>query len=597
MQVNTKTNRFKTLEISKGIWKNLKPRRKFQLFLLMILMVFSGLAEVINLSLIIPFLSILESPEKVYELNYFYKINSFLNLTNKEQSILVFFIIFIFSVICSTLLRLFYLRSNCILSGRIGGDLSRDVYKNALFDPYELHVSRNSVQVMAESTEFINSTVVAITNILQVLNGFVISLFIIATLIYIEPKISIAAFLLICGSYSMTAIFLNSKLLKNSNLIARFRVIKLKLIQGGLGAIRDIILDNSYNFYLKEYKNCESKLRQSISENAFYAVFPKIAIEGVAIIFVAAFGYLSLFSPESSEAITTLGFIAFGAQKLLPSLQKIFHCWVVVKGCSDEISKILKSLKNQKISHNSTSINIRSIPLKEKFQLKNIFFKYKDSAEYILKNVDISISKGQKIGVIGETGSGKSTFVDILMGLLEPTKGKFFIDGEDIYKNSDNFQLQSWRKSIAHVPQEIFLSDTTISENIALSVSSEKINIEKIRFAAKKAEIAKFIESLPNGYQTKIGERGVLLSGGQRQRIGIARAIYKEASILVLDEATSALDQETEKKVMQNIYQLNSELTIIIIAHRISTLKKCTNLIRISNKEAKMISNKFDEKI
>ena len=213
----------------------------------------------------------------------------------------------------------------------------------------------------------------------------------------------------------------------------------------------------------------------------------------------------------------------------------------------DKLSPLILKKKNIYTSTNNSKLT--PLTLKNKIEFRNIFFKYKNGVKFILNGVDISIEKGDRVGIIGETGSGKSTFVDIFMGLLEPSSGEIIVDGRNIYKGNNNHLVKSWRKSISHVPQEIFLADTSIAENIALSIPSDRIDMKKIRLAAQKAEIARFIESLPEKYQTGIGERGFLLSGGQRQRIGIARALYKEANVIVFDEATSALDEETEKKL------------------------------------------------
>ena len=209
--------------------------------------------------------------------------------------------------------------------------------------------------------------------------------------------------------------------------------------------------------------------------------------------------------------------------------------------------------------------------------LDNISFSYSADAQPILQDLSLTIPKGSRIGFIGETGSGKSTLLDIIMGLLQPTSGALKIDGDRI----DSSNLRAWQKHVAHVPQSIFLADGTIAENIAFGLPLDQIDEVRVRQAAEQAQIHDIIEKLPNGYQTIVGERGVRLSGGQRQRLGIARAIYKQADVIIFDEATSALDNETEKAVMEAIDQLSNELTILVIAHRLSTLKNCTQIIKL----------------
>jgi ATP-binding cassette subfamily B protein len=228
--------------------------------------------------------------------------------------------------------------------------------------------------------------------------------------------------------------------------------------------------------------------------------------------------------------------------------------------------------------------------LKKNIKFEKVSFKYKTSNNNIISDLNLDIKKGERLGLIGKTGSGKSTLVDLIMGLLNPQKGSIFIDGIKINNNENSSLLFSWRASIAHVPQNIFLINATIAENIAFGVPFSKIDLNRVKNAAKQACIDDFIKDTKNGYFTKTGERGIMLSGGQLQRIGIARAIYKKAKILILDEATSALDIETEEKIIKNIEVFSSDVTIIFIAHRYSLLRNCNRIIEINN--GKIIKDK-----
>ena len=260
--------------------------------------------------------------------------------------------------------------------------------------------------------------------------------------------------------------------------------------------------------------------------------------------------------PEGiSKVIPILGTLAFGAQRMLPALQQVYAGWSSLQSGAASLRDVLELLEQPMSKDINT--NQRKVGFTNSLELREVSFKYQgDKAPYVLKGINISIKKGSKVGIVGPTGSGKSTLLDIIMGLLSPTKGSLFLDGVRISESN----LRGWQKNIAHVPQSIFLADISIEENIAFGVPKENINSSRVRVAAKKAQISTFIESLPNQYNSYVGERGVRLSGGQRQRIGIARALYKKSDIIVFDEATSSLDNQTEIAVMEAIDSLEKEL-------------------------------------
>ena len=456
-------------------------------------------------------------------------------------------------------------------------------------ESYEKHVQRNSSELLSTSGPHINATVLVIRNILQMCAALIISIAIVGTLLHINTIVTLFSSVILLGLYSTISFLLKPRLQRNSKVSANYQALRLKLIQEGLGSIRDIILDSSQDVYIKEYRKFDLKSRRLLAQNRFITEFPKFAIEGIGLILLTIIAYISINSSNNQEIIVTLGVFALGAQRLLPAIQKIYQSWASIKGYSSEIIKVLELVDLN--THNQERKGFNKIKFEEKIEFKNVNFKYQNSPYNVLDNCNITIHKGETIGIIGPSGSGKSTFVDLLMGLLQPRSGQIIIDDIDIYGDSTKRYYQSWRSCISHVPQEVFLSDSSITANIALSIPSKEVDYERVYECAKKARISDFIESLPNKYSTIIGERGIFLSGGQRQRLGIARALYKKAKVLVLDEATSALDQKIEKSVMQSIENLEEKITIIIIAHRLSTLKNCSKLIEISNKKIKVSEN------
>lgn len=291
-------------------------------------------------------------------------------------------------------------------------------------------------------------------------------------------------------------------------------------------------------------------------------------------------GLLVLQRGSGAAVIPLLGALALGAQRLLPALQQIYGGWASLKGCNAAIQVVLASL-NQPLP---PLVHVaKPLPLRGGIRLEAVQVRYGPEQPEVLRGLELEIHRGERIGLIGSTGSGKSTMVDLLMGLLAPSAGQVLVDGMDLHDPAHPERLVAWRAAIAHVPQSIYLADSSIAENIAFGVPRDQIDLPRVQQAALQAQIASFIEASPEGYSSFVGERGIRLSGGQRQRIGIARALYKRARVLVLDEATSALDTATEQALMDAVNALSKELTIVMIAHRLSTLQKCDRVIRLEH--------------
>ena len=304
----------------------------------------------------------------------------------------------------------------------------------------------------------------------------------------------------------------------------------------------------------------------------------------MSLFLIAVIAYLLTNSKmDSTEIISILGTFAIGSQRLLPAMQGAYNEWARLKTFLPAVKSITPLMKEDKFTLQLIEANSQKrYELKESIRFNNISFSYLGRDNYILKDINFAIKKGQKIGIIGETGGGKSTLINLLMGLLEPTSGEILIDKKNLIFEDYKF-MRSWRSSICHVPQNIFLADISIAENIAFGLKINKIEMDRVISAAKKAKIHDFIESLPMGYESYVGERGIRLSGGQKQRLGIARALYQKSNIIILDEATSALDNKTEEKVINSINEITPEVTLIMIAHRLSTLNICDAIYKVES--------------
>jgi ATP-binding cassette subfamily B protein len=300
-------------------------------------------------------------------------------------------------------------------------------------------------------------------------------------------------------------------------------------------------------------------------------------MEAMGMILIAALAYsLAQQADGIAKAIPILGGMALGAQRLLPVLQQVYGSWTQINGGQASLQDTLELL-DQPLPDYADQPAAQPLPFKNVITLKQLAFRYSLQTPYVLKQINLTIAKGSRVGFIGTTGSGKSTLLDIVMGLLQPTEGTLEIDGESVTPANQ----RAWQAHIAHVPQAIFLADSSIEENIAFGVPIDQIDSQRVRQAAQQAQIAESIESWPKQYQTFVGERGIRLSGGQRQRIGIARALYKQADVIIFDEATSALDTQTEQAVMQALDGLSKDLTLLIIAHRLTSLKNCNQIVEL----------------
>ena len=562
-----------------NLWAHIKPRRKIQLFFLILLMLGVSLVEIISIGAILPFLGALTSPETVFNQEILNPIFLKMGFLNPNELLFPMTVFFISSVILAGLMRLILLWTQTHFAYSVGADLSILVYRYALYLPYIEQVSKNSsefISTISHKTHLVVTQVLMPT--LLIFSSTIILLAIFATVLFIEP---LAALIIICGFggiYSFVLLITKKKLFKDSESINIKSNLLIKSLQEGFGGIRDVLIDGTQEIYCKVFRGYDLPLRKAQAGLVIIGQTPRFIVEALGITTLALFAFfLSSNIDNLTSAIPILGVFALAAQRLLPILQQIYSSWSSIFGCSALLRDMLYYL-DQGLPNYANLTKIKSIKFQHTIKLEKINFSYSEQGPLIIKDFDYEIKKGSKIGIIGATGSGKSTLIDIIMGLLHP-KGNFYIDDKKI----TNENYRSWQSHIAHVPQNIFLSDTTILENIAFGIPRDKIDYELVYDCAKKAKISDSINSWKNKYETIVGERGVRLSGGQRQRIGIARALYKKTDVIVLDEATSALDNKTESAVMNEIIGIDNDITILIIAHRLSTLKNCSQLIEIAD--------------
>ena len=573
-----------------GNYKNLllfiDSRRKIQFFFLLILTIFSAIAEMLSIASVVPFVSLITDGSFTKEKFYLYK---FVEFNNKEEAIIYSGLIFSSLFLINSLSRIFLIYVNIRLSQVTAAELSVKMYKAKLFDTYTNHISKNSSSLVSAITQKVYEMAVSISSAITLMSGVFIFICIISILIWVNPKVMIIS-ILFFGILYFSLISFGRKIVKTSSKIINEEQNNIvEILQNGLGALRDIILDKSQYFYIQTFQKSvfEKAKKQTIVD--FIQNSPRYIFEAMGIVlFVGLLIYSSESSKSSDEfssILPTLAALAIGSQRILPLLNALYTNFITLKSRLYQVAEVVDSLNQNLIKEEKEKLIIKKkIDLKNLISFNNVSFSY-DKKNYILKDISFQIKKGSRVGIIGQTGEGKSTFLDLLMGLLPPENGTIYIDDVELTQDTNN----SWQSKISHVPQKIFLSNLSFLENIAFGIDINKIDRNRVELVSKKSQIHEFIMKLENKYLERVGERGIRLSGGQIQRIALARALYKNTEIIIFDEATNSLDIATEKLIMKELYDLDKNLTIIMVAHRLNTLKDCDIIFEVKDKKVSLI--------
>jgi len=551
-------------------------------------MIISALLELASIASLVPFL------QKILFLNQESKIiffdDLFVNynfyLENKFLIITIFFIGFI---LLSLLIRVFVLKLTYNFVKIIGLHFSRLVIKKTLDLSYIKYTSLNSSKLLAILETKIDRLVDFIYHTLEVLSSITILLFIFTGLLVVNTKISIITFIILFICYLTMFKKYKKKTVNLGNLYALGLSNRVKTIQEIFGSFRLLKIDQSKSriFFNNQFLKSDENIRSALAKLSFLGTFPRYLIEGLAIIIISSLAFILIknkFYPQEM-IVLSLGVIAFTAQKLLPLAQKIYYSMSYMLGQKQSVSDVINFLdiKNTLISFSKN----KELSFNKSIVLKNVKFEYSTKKKNIVfENINLEIEKKSKICIVGKTGSGKSTFVDIVIGLLKPDKGEVLVDGINI-----NDSIETWQKKISYVPQSTFLTDSTILENIVFGVDPHNVDFKKLDRAIKIANLDVMISKLPEKLQTKIGERGIMLSGGQVQRLGLARAFYKDFEVLILDESTNALDSVTEKSIYSNIKNAFADKTILSITHNRELSNNFDKVLEINNTEIMIKKN------
>jgi ATP-binding cassette subfamily B protein len=554
--------------------RHLNTKHKIKFIWLILLILIVSLAELATIGAIIPFLATLSSG-KIAEKSIYSGASSYFNFHLNSIAIIGFCVL----AIISGILRIYFFKASARYSFNIGSELSSNAYKKYINQPYFDQIGQNSSHIVSVVTTKTTGATYAINAYVSLFANLILMTVMLTAAYIYAPLDSIYFVLFFIVVYGIIIIIVRNKLESNSLIIAESLSKQIKLVQESVGGVRDLILEQLHDRFAKQYGTLDHRLKKAQYEIEYIGASPKYLLETFGIVTLCLIAYFNSNSKDGiGEVLPILGVIALTAQRLLPVMQQTYSAWAVIKGSSGNVREVLEILEvdskfsNEKIGHESLNF-VHSIVL------DNVSFQYAENLPKTLAGINIKINKNTCVGIVGKSGSGKSTLIDIISGLLMPTEGAIYIDGVKVQKEN----IGSLYKKIAYVPQNFYLSDNSILENIGYGIGVQSINKSRVDSVIKKVDLQKDIEKMPLGVMTLVGERGVRLSGGQKQRIAIARALYKNASIIILDEVSSALDSNTEAEVMKTIEQLSTELTVIIISHRLSTLSICSTVYKIED--------------
>jgi ABC-type bacteriocin/lantibiotic exporter with double-glycine peptidase domain len=542
-------------------------------------MAFTGILEACGIGLILPLISLL-SVEDIKDANPFVaQFHAILGFPNKTDFMVILFALVILLFVFKNALLILYFWCQTKFVVGINKRISYELYQGYLRQPYSYHTNKNTSEIIRNSTTEVSQfSYSVLMQFYALIAEILVVTIIFSFLCYLQPlgTIIISGILLFCVCFFYFAI--KDKLTswgKSRQLHDGFRLLHL---QQGFGAIKEVKIFGCESFFEKAYGDSNTQVANQWTKQIFFTQVPRFGVELVAVTGLISFAItLILLGYESSAIISSIGLFAAAAFRLIPSSNRILASIQAIRfglPTLDLISTETVSLSKKSFDDESASSLINS--LENKFSVKNLAFKHDQSEKNIISGLNFEISKGESIGIVGSSGVGKSTLVNLLLSLNEPLAGEVLVDGIDI--KSD---IQGWRNLIGYVPQTVYISDSSLRENIAFGLPKDLIDDKRVWDVLQSARLDDFVRSLDDGLDTVMGERGARISGGQCQRIGIARALYRNPSILIFDEATSALDNKTETEFMETIRALKGEKTMIIVAHRLSTLKYCGKVLHM----------------
>lgn len=562
------------------VWDLLTPIERRQSMLLLVLVIGGMLLEVLGIGLIFPMLSSIVDPDFLQKFDV--PILFGYDLENMDHKNLVISIIvaFAFVYVLKTLALIQIFKSQMRFVYGLQANLSRRLFRNYLLQPYTFHIQRNSAQLVRNTINEVN--LFAQNGVLQLITlvaETLVLMGILSFLIYVQPLAALTSMIIVIAAASLFYFSTRSRVLLWGEQRQYHDGLRIQHLQQGLGGVKDIKLlgrelhfVDRFGFHTNESAKV-GRLAHTLQQ------YPRVLFELLGVLLMSAMMLVVVFKDLSLESIIPLiAVFAAAALRLIPSANRILSSLQVVRFAFPVVNILHADLNVDLASEGMAEGDPRQLKNFRELALQRVSFRYPGSEDYSLRDVSVVIQKGQSVGIVGSSGAGKSTLVDLILGLMQPDEGEVQVDGVNIAGN-----LGGWQSTIGYVPQSIYLNDESLKSNIAYGLSEDKIDEQAVLRSISAAKLGEFVDSLPAGINTSVGERGVKISGGQLQRIGIARALYRNPSILVLDEATSALDGHTEASVMESVRSLHGQKTIIIVAHRYSTVRHCDVILKLEH--------------
>lgn len=561
----------------KDFYSLLTKSQRYRLATLQIAMIVSALLETLVVLSIGPFMAFVSNPELITTNELSLNIYMRLGFTEKNSFLILIGAGVLALMVFSAFISILTTRRMSIFGGNIGAELSNRMYKYYIFQPLSFHLKTNTSSIASGLTLEANRMTHSVIIQFLYLNARIILIVLMAgTIFFTVPGVAILGTLFFAASYFILYRFASNRLSRNGEITSIESEIRFRAINESFGGIKDVLLKSLQGNFSKIYEKSTNNYFRAWSSSQILTLLPRYAME------LAAFGsmitailfLLLSFDNNLQNVLPVISVFGLASLKMLPAFQQVYFSFSTIKSNINSFFIVREALNNIHLETPLDHVNSKSLQFTDSLEFKNVSFGYDKSDLAVINDISFSIKPSQSIGIVGSSGSGKSTVINILVGLLFPSKGKVLVDGHELNSN----YLNSWQSKIGLVSQNIFLLDSTIKENIAFGIEKGKVDNVNLNKAIKMAKLEDLISSLPEGINTMVGERGSNLSGGQLQRVGIARALYTNPDIIVFDEATSSLDTISEKQIMLTINELAKTKTIIMIAHRLSTVKNCERI-------------------
>jgi ABC-type multidrug transport system fused ATPase/permease subunit len=559
------------------IWGVLTRAQRRRFVVLQVVAVFMAMSTVIGLGAVMTFLAVLTDPaliEAHAALNWLQHMAG-----TKRDFILVLGSAFILLLIFSAVLNLFGMRAMGRFAHAVGDRIREVLFSDYLRREYLFHARVGSGQLMDDVLYQADRVTNTLLNAQLLITNGVLSLLVVVSIAIVNPMIAMLGVTTVAGSYLLFYRIMRQRVGRNGRLLPRLGAERTAVVEQALHGIKYLLIARAQNSFDKRFQSVTRTLSQSLADTNFIGQSPKYLLECVAGAALIASAALAAGGAVGGAWLAQLTFIGFAGFRLLPAGQQMYHAFVVIRANRATIENLASQLEHRSAARaEPAGTAARPMPFRS-IGLSGVSFRYSPETPWVLADVSLRIDAGAAVGIVGPSGGGKTTLVDLLVGLMSPTSGRIEIDGETL----DPQRVDAWQQGIGYVPQEVMILDATVRENIAFGVDPAEIDDERVRAAAKQAGAAAFIESLPGGFLARTSGLGGSLSGGQRQRLGIARALYRNPSLLVLDEATNSLDADTERAIVDTVVRNRGSRTLVIVAHGDSVIGACDRVYEMRN--------------